>query len=174
MVINSQCFPDFTKRDLRFFKLIDGTATDPQDLANLEYFEGKQKTNLKKDALFIALSVLAKSAAALIISRHQQNIPKNWEILAIPYSGANNVDFDELFGDTKPFETSVKTWIKETEAGDWYVAYKAGSVLVYFLFVFYPGSPFLKHMADLYADDEPRVFRGSKLLELVDYEWEKI
>lgn len=174
MALNSDCFPGFSEQDLRFFKLIDATAEDAKDLKDSDYFTGKPKANLKKEACFVALSVLAKSAAALVVARGFDRIPKQWKIIAVPYVGAEPVDFDEIFGATKPFETDVKTWIRETETADWFIAYKAGSVLVYFLFVFSGDTSFTAHIKSVHSDADVRMFEAPRLLDLVNYEWKAI
>lgn len=174
LALNSDCFPGFTDRDLKYFKLIDVRNLDISEISNPEFFNDKVKTNPKKGALFSALSVLTKSAAALLVSRNLSELPEHWKVLAIPYVGAHKVDFDELFGCTKPFEIGVKCWIKQMESGDWFVAYKAEGVLVYFLFSVTGDKPTLDGISKIFSDADIYKFEGDRLMELVDFEWEKV
>lgn len=97
LALNSDCFPDFSERDLRFFKFIDVRDKDYGDWSSPSFFADKPKNNALKQALFVALAVLAKSAAALLVSRQLKTIPSQWRIVAIPYfEKENTVDFDKL------------------------------------------------------------------------------
>ena len=174
MALNSDCFPGFTERDLKYFKFIDVRNNDSTSLPEPDYFRDKVKTNPKKDSLFTALSVLTKSAAALLVKRHIKGIPESWKIYAIPYVGADGVDFDELFGNTKPFEVGVKCWIKQMESGDWFVAYKAEGVLVYFLFSVTGDVATIEGITKVFDDADIQMFEGDTLMELVGYEWKKV
>lgn len=174
MALNSECFPDFTERDLEFFKFIDVRNEDYGNWSNPSFFQDKPKTNAKKDALHIALSVLSKSAAALLVSRHLPSVPGYWRVVAIPYIGAATVDFDELLGDTKPFEVGIKAWIKPMENGDWFVVYKADDVLVYLLFWFSGAKAVLSGLSSIFDDAERLLFEGAHLNQLVNYRWQQI
>ena len=101
------------------------------------FFSGKPKANAIRDALFVALAVLTKSAAALLVARHLHEPPSSWKVLAIPYIGATDAhDFDAILGDTKPFDVGVKVWLRRFESGDWFALYRARNVLVFLLFRF--------------------------------------
>ena len=137
-------------------------------------FETRKKTNVKKDALYAALAVLSKSAAALLVSRYLNSVPTNWRILAIPYIGATTVDLDELFGYTKPFEIGVKVWPRQMENGDWFVVYNADDVLVYLLFWFSGDKSVLSGIQNIFDDAERLLFEGLNLNRLINYDWKKV
>ena len=174
MALNSDCLPGFTKRDLEFFKFIDTRNEDYDNWSNPSFFKDKKKANPKKDALYTALAVLSKSAAALLVSRHLQSVPAYWRVVAIPYIGADTVDFDKLLGDTKPFEVGVKAWIRPMENDDWFVVYKADDVLVYLLFWFSGDKAVVVGLSDIFNDAERLLFEGKHLNQLVNYEWQKV
>lgn len=174
MALNSDCFPGFTKRDLEFFKFIDVRNEDYGDWSDPSYFKDKKKINPKRDALYTALAVLSKSAAALLVSRHLMSVPAYWRVVAIPYIGADRVDFDELLGDTKPFEIGVKAWIRPMENDDWFVIYRSDDVLVYFLFWFTGEKGVVDGISKIFDDAERFLFEGSHLNLLVNYEWQKV
>lgn len=175
MALNSECFPGFTDRDLQFFKITDVRKQDINDWSNPSFFADKPKTNPMKRAFFTALAVLSKSAAALLVSRCLPGVPSRWRILAIPYFGhENTVDFDELLGDTKPFDVGLKVWIRPMELGDWFAIYKVRDLLVYLLFWFSSDYNQLQQVTRIFGDAERLMFDSEQLIHLVGYEWEKV
>lgn len=174
MALNSECFPGFTERDLQYFRFIDVRDKDYEDWSNPEFFRDKKRTNAKKDALYAALAVLSKSAAALLVSRHLHSVPGNWRILAIPYIGATAVDLDKLLGDTKPFDIGVKAWIRKLEKRDWFVVYKVDDVLVYLLFWFSGDRSVLSGLQNTFDNAQRFLFEGRNLNQLINYEWNEV
>lgn len=175
MALNSECLKGFTKRDLRFFKFIDVRDKDVAEFSAPSFFTGKPKTNPIRDALFVALAVLTKSTAALLVARKLQALPSRWSVLAIPYSGATEAhDFDSLFGDTKPFDIGVKVWIRPFDSGDWFALYRARNVLVYFLFRLSKTDAIWDGMLARFPDAERLSFEGARLNELIDYKWQQV
>jgi hypothetical protein len=174
MALNSDCFPGFTERDLEFFKFNDVRKNDYEDWSNPNFFPGKTKTNAKKNALYTALAVLSKSAAALLVSRCLQSLPSYWRVVAIPYINAANVDFDELLGNTKPFEIGVKAWVRPMENNDWFVIYKADDTLAYLLFWFSGGESVLSGLKSTFDDADPLLFEGANLKKLINYDWVQV
>lgn len=175
MALNSDCLKHFTRRDLQFFKFIDVRDKDVAEFSVPSFFSGKPKTNPMRDALFVVLAVLTKSAAALLVARKLQELPTGWRVLAIPYSGATEaLDFDSLFGDTKPFDIGVKVWIRPFESGDWFALYRARNVLIYFLFHFSDTDVIWEGMLALFPDAERLSFQGTRLNELIDYRWQQV
>lgn len=175
MALNSECLKSFTKADLLFFKIIDARDNDVADFSMPSFFSGRQKTNPIRDALFVALAVLTKSAAALLVARYLQAVPARWSVLAIPYAGAAEAhEFDSLFGDTKPFDIGVKIWIRKCDSGDWFVLYRARNVLVFFLFRLSYTDAFWDGMLARFPDAERLSFEGDRLSDLVNYKWKQI
>ncbi len=84
MTVNAECLKSFTRHDLRFFKLIDARAQTAIDLAVPSFFAGKRKTNPIRDALFVALAVLTKSAAALLVAVASRLMWKLSDALPVP------------------------------------------------------------------------------------------
>lgn len=174
MIINQDCLKELTQRDLRFFKFIDVRNKSISELETPSFFTGKPKTNPIRDALFVALSVLTKSAAALLIKRYLHAVPSQWNVLAIPYSGATEkTDLDNIFGDTKPFDIGVKVWIRHFDTEHWFALYRAQNVLVFFLFRFSKSETIWNGMIDRFPDAEHLIFQGDHLNELINYQWQK-
>lgn len=175
MALNSECLKGFSRRDLQFFKIIDVREKDRTEWASPSFFSDKPRTNPTRAALFVALAVLTKSAAALLVSRHLGKLPPQWRILAIPYSGATDaLDFDELLGDTKPFDIGVKVWLRPFATGDWFAIYRARNLLVYLLFRMSESDEIWRGVLAQFPDAEPLAFEGSRLTDLIGYEWRRI
>lgn len=175
MAVNAECLPNFTDRDLRFFKLIDVRDKEIAEFSDPSFFNGKTKTNPTREALFVALMVLTKSAAALLVARHLDSVPSKWKVLAIPYSGATDeLDFDVIFGTTKPFDVGVKVWMRPFECGDWFVLYRTRGALVYFLFNFSESQTTWNGMIERFRDAQPLAFDGTSLNELLTTGWRRI
>lgn len=68
MALNYECLKGFTKRDLDFFKFIDVRDKTVAEFSNPSFFSGKPKALPLRYALFVALAVLTKSAAALLVA----------------------------------------------------------------------------------------------------------
>lgn len=175
MAINESCLKELTQRDLKFFKFIDVRKNSIEEISAPAFFSGKPKVSPMRDALFTALAVLTKSAAALLVARHLREVPTQWKILAIPYrstSGALNLDgLDELFGGVKPFDIGVKVWLKPFDSGDWIVFYCAHNILVIFLFQFSESNMYWNKMIEQFQDAEKLYFEGAHLNMLINYQW---
>lgn len=174
MALNSECFHGFTEADLKYFKFIDVSNVDYQVWSDPSFFKDKNKSNPKRLALNTALSVLCKSSAALLVSRKLTSLPPHWRVLAGPFIGAENLEFDEIFGETKPFEIGVKAWVKKLETEDWLVAYKASGIFVYFIFGLVNLSASRTLLAPLFEDADEFLFEGSSLMKLLDWNWKKL
>lgn len=172
--LDASKLPNFTQRDRSFFKLIDVRSVDHPDWSNPAFFTDKPRTNAKRDALYVALSVLAKSAAALLIKRKLHAVPPSWKIYAVPYSGAiEALDFDDVLGATEPFDAEVKVWLRPLDSPDWLVLYRANSVLVYLVFVFSTHNA-LSRLRELLSDADIFEFTGNSVNELLTRGWQKL
>lgn len=173
--LDASKLPGFTQRDIEFFKLIDVREMDQPDWSNPEFFWGKQRTNPKRDSLGVALSVLAKSAAALLVKRGLKYVPQEWRIYAIPHIGATDeINFDEILGPTLPFATGFRAWIGIIDEGpDWMVIYRAKSVLIYFVFVFGKHNAVVR-LKEQFSDAQVFEFIGEALNEMLQRGWHEV
>lgn len=171
MALNPDCFPGFTDRDRKFFKIIDARDFEVSDLKKADFYINKPKTDLKKSAFNVALSVLSKSGAALLYSRKLSRLPSKWRIVAATFTGAEDLDFDQALGETQAFDLGVKAWLKVTEAGDWLVIYKSDGVLAYLLYWFSGSDTSIDLIKPLTEEADLMYFEGDKLIELGDWEW---
>lgn len=174
MAIKSECLKSFNNRDLRFFKIIDVRNKQYDEWSKPSFFEDKKRIDPFKRAWCIALSVLAKSAAAILVSRCGIPPDTSWEILCIPYFGADSAtDFDKFFGSTKPFEIGVKLWVRQFENGDWFALYKYKELLVHRLFTFSKDSKNIDVVRNIFPEADQLIFKGKRLIELSEYDWSR-
>jgi hypothetical protein len=172
MVLRSTCLPSFTSRDLSYFKIINATSKSKDEIHDLELLEGRRPVNPKRQSLFTALAVLTKSAAALLVSRKLFTTPSAWDVLAIPHVGdAHELDFDDIFGETTPFDSEVKVWLAQLETNDYLVIYRIKRVVVYFLFRLSDVPAAYNRMLEQFTGGSRLRFQGKNLMELVSYTW---
>lgn len=174
MAINAGLLPSFSQRDLKFFRMIDGRPLSIQDMHDPALLTENAPINPRKQALFAALSVLTKSAAALIVSRKLRRVPSQWDVLALPFVGVGGHDFDDLFGRTEPFDVGLKIWLGELETNDFLCIYRAKKVLVFFLFRFSASPAAWDRMLTRFPSATKLRFHGSRLLDVIGYEWERV
>lgn len=170
--LDASLLADFNARDLRFFKLIDATGADPADFSDPNFYLDKVKTNPVRDALPIVLSVLAKSAAALLVKRHIATVPKVWRIYAQPYIGdLTEYDLAQLLGESLPFDAGVRAWVAALPNGNYQVVYAAKDTLIYFTFAFNDHRRLLREVVAAHADADTWVFIGTSLSQLMTAGW---
>jgi hypothetical protein len=170
VAINSRALPEFTKRDVEFFKLIDVTNVAYNEWASGDHLADKKKVNPFATPINVALSTLAKSAAAFLVKRFSYPRQGRWRILSIPYF-AQDGDFtlDNLFGDTKPLEVGMKLWIKREHNG-WLAAYKHNRLLVFFCFES-SASDFFQKVTNVFRNASCLLYDSEDLISLVAYDW---
>ncbi len=175
MAINAGLLPSFNERDLKFFRMIDARSMSIPQMHSPSLLEEHEPLNPKKQALFVALSVLTKSAAALIVSRKLRRVPASWDVLALPYFGdMDEHGFDDLFGRTEPFDVGLKTWLGELETGDYLAIYRAKKLLAFFLFRFSASPAAWNRMLARFGDGTRLRFHAPRLLDLLGFEWERV
>ena len=174
LALNSKYLPGFTRQDAEFFKLIDVRDKPYAEWSTPVFFSDKQKTDPFEKPLHVALSVLTKSAAALLVSRYLKDIPLQWRVLAVPYfDESKSVDFDDLLGNTMSFDIGLKVWIRAMEGGGWVAIYKAREVLLYLLFWFSGNPNQMEVIKHIFSDADRFLFEGETIMDLVTQEWRK-
>ncbi|MBN2019027.1 MAG: hypothetical protein JW749_02245 [Sedimentisphaerales bacterium] len=175
LAINSACLSDFSRQDLKYFKFIDVRNKGLSEWSTLSFFTDKTKTDPIRQSLFVSFSVLAKSAAALLISRRLKNIPKQWRIIAIPYYGKGNTfDLDDIAGNTKPFDIGVKVWLYPANNGNWWITYKACDIVVFMFFWLSGISSDIEEIVPFRPSAQCFEFQSTCLIDLIDYQWKQI
>lgn len=173
--IDASKLSHFTDRDIKFFKIIDARDKDVAALSDPSFYAAHVKTNLTRDALLVSLSVLAKSAAALLVKRHLKAVPRLWRIYAQAYTGdLTTLGFSELLGETKPFDSHLRAWAVELPGNNWHVIYAAKGMLVFFTFAFSDRARLLKELMDAHPDADTLKFLGSSINEILTSGWSKV
>lgn len=171
--ITTKHLSSFSEYDLNFFGLIDTRNIKYDEWSKPEFFKDKKPLNLDIP-LNIILSVLSKSAAAILVSRFKILPSSNWKIIAVPYYSKNQeIDLDDLLGKIKPFEIGLKLWVKKFENGDYYCFYKHHGFIVLFVFSFLNESINLNIANNVFKNEGKYLFQGRKLNELINYDWAK-
>ena len=172
MLISSECLSSFTEEELRFFGMIDVRDKEYQEWTSKEFILRHEKINPFKKPMNTALSVLAKSAAALLVSGFGFWPNPIWRIMAVPhYSESADVDFDRFFGQTKPLEIGIKVWAKRWQNRDWFVAYKYEGLIVFFSFGGSLDNTNFDNVAHVFHDASKLMFESKKLIDLINHNW---
>lgn len=172
MGINFECLSSFNETDLQFFGLIDVHDKEYDEWASPEFLKQHKSIDLFKKPVNVALSVLAKSAAAILVSRHGFWPKSKWRIMALPHiSSDSDVDFDHFFGTTKPFEIGVKLWTKPWDNGDRFTAYKYEGVHVFLNFGYSQDNRNFEHITSAFPAASKLIFESERLIDMIGYDW---
>ncbi len=171
--IDASLLPNFSARDLTFFNIHDMRNGDIALLSDPTFYVGKTKTNPIRIALFTSLSVLAKSAAALLVKRQLGSIPLLWRICAQAYEG-NLSDLVSAEIEGKRFDNGLSARIEELPQGNWHVTYAAKGTLALFAFAFHGRTRVLRHLVTANRDANTLVFSGTSINELMTTGWRQI
>lgn len=161
----------FTKRDFDFFEFNDVRKLTNTEITSPDFFKNKTKLDPFKKPINVALSVLAKSAAALLFKRHSFYPLEKWNISATSFLGDPKIDYDPFLGETKPFYPGVKAWVKEYRNGDWFCAYKLDEFQVYYVFTKTESLSNVDELKLIFPNNDIVFFRSKKLIDLVGYDW---
>jgi hypothetical protein len=162
-------------RELRYFKIIDRRTHSGSPTPAASTFRSAAAVDRFSDALHTALAALLKSAAALVVQRKLRSVPDHWQVLAVPYVGAaDSIDFDGLFGTTRPFGKKGKVWLGRLVTDDILVVYRAGAVLVYFFFRFSTTMDGWRRMRNCCIGATRLRFDGVSINEVLLTGWKRI
>jgi len=170
--LNSEVFGEFSEAELRVFNIRDGRSMS-DDLPSPQQIRSGKKTNLERQAVPIALSVLLKSSIALLIDRHNLPIAAPRHVWATPWTCGPQAA-DELRADGfKPFHEEVFWKVTEgPEAIE--VRYFAHGVLVFFWLLREPNLRFERAIIQTLPNADHWLFRGTSLNDLRDHPWRVI
>jgi hypothetical protein len=174
LALNSSLFSHFDQRALKHFKIFD-RRSESSPFPALDQVGDDMKTNPVRAATEVALSVLLKSSAALIISRKLKFIPTEWQVLATTYVGdTKDISFNDIIGETKPFGDNIKVWFGRMETDDYFVAYIADQMLVFFLFRFSAGLTGWRHMKLQFRNAPRFTFYGNCINDVIANGWRRV
>lgn len=172
--LNSDFLSNLSKQERDFFKIIDVRDKKYSDWTNPEYLRSQEEIDPIKIPCNTALSVLGKSAAAILVKRYNIS-PANspWRIFSIlNYTEDENIDLSTQFGKVKPFDERIELYIKIYEnSSDYFVVFRYDSILVYMLFAFDTGYKNIKTIKELFSDQWLLLFEKDTLVELKDFNW---
>ena len=172
LALNEQNLTGFGPRDFRFFGIHDARKDSVASFDNPAYYADKPRSDIRKTVLCTVLSVLTKSAAALLVSRHLDDLPSKWNIICVPYAGdITKADFSSSFGETKPFAGDIRVSSKRFTAKSWRMIYATGTVMVWFFFLIDNDCNLVSDIKERFPLEECHQFEGESLMELVGHDW---
>ena len=172
LALNEEKLPDFGPRDFRFFGIHDARIDSIASFDDPEYYADKPRADPRKTALCTTLSVLAKSAVALLVSRYLTELPSSWNIVCVPYAGdVTGVDLSSFFGETRPFATDIRVWTNRFEAGSWASIYATGTAIVWFFFLMDDDHNLVEAIHRRFPGEQCLQFQGKSLMDLVGHDW---
>ena len=172
LALNEEKLRGLGPRDFRFFGIHDARGDSIASLDDPEYYADKPRADPRKTALRITLSVLAKSAAAILVSRYLTKLPSSWNIVCVPYAGdVTGVDLSSFFKKTKPFATDIRVWTNRFEADSWVSIYATGTTMVWFFFLMDDDQNLVEAIRRRFPSEHCLQFQGRSLMDLVGHDW---
>ncbi len=133
--LNEKMLPGFRPRDFQFFGIHDA-RNDPVTCFDVpEHYADKPGADLRKTIRCTVLSVLTKSAAALLVKRHLDRKPSEWNVICVPDAAGVRAELSTLFGETKPFARDIQVTPRPFESNSWALTYSVDSVTVLLFFL---------------------------------------
>jgi len=173
-VLKEECLKAFTKDYLEFFGITDVRSKDYSEWSSPLFWKDKKKVDPYEKPRNVILSVLAKSAAAILVKRCGIPPHASWRILATLVVGENiSILMDDFFKPAKPFDRDLSIKATKTETGDWFVCYVVGKMAALFSFAVSQDNTWFDAIGDEFKDWGCYVFETDKLLNLIGYEWTK-
>jgi len=175
LALNQENLAGFGPRDFRFFGIHDARSDPVADFDKPQYYADKPHFDIRKTMLRPVLSVLTKSAAALLVRRYLDDLPRKWNVVCVPYAGdATKADFSTFFGETRPFAGDIRVWMKRFEGSSWVSIYATKTVMLWFFFLMNDDCNLVGGIRERFPVEECLQFEGDSLMELVGYDWSVI
>ena len=139
------------------------------------FYTDKPRADFRRTVLCTSLSVLAKSAAALLVSRRLAELPGNWDIVCVAFAGdATKADLSAFFGETKPFAPDIRVWTKKFGAGSWISIYVTGTAVAWFFFLMDEDRSLVEGIRERFPRESCLRFQGKSLMDLVGHDWSPV
>ena len=175
LALNEEKLPGFGPRDFCFFGIHDARVDSLGSFDDPEYYADKPRANVRRTVLCTILSVLAKSAAALLVGRDLADLPSNWNSVCVPYAGdATGADLTPFFGETRPFAPDIRVWSKRFEASSWVSIYATGAAMVWFFFLMDDDCTLVEKIRERFPREECFQFQGRSLMDMVGHDWPRV
>ena len=172
LALNEEKLTGFGPRDFRFFGIHDARNESMANLGDPGYYADKPPADIRKTVMCTTLSVLAKSAAALLVKRYLAEVPSKWDVVCVPYLGdSTGIDLSSFFEETKPFAEDIRVWTRSFEANSWILIYAANTVTVCFFFLMDDDCNLVVGIQERFPLEECLEFRGEVLMDLVGHDW---
>lgn len=175
LALNEEKLTGFGSRDFRFFGIHDARNDSVTGFDDPEYCTDKPRMSFKKTVICTILSVLAKSAAGLLVSRNPTDLPTKWTIVCVPYVGdMTTTDLSPFFGENRRFAKHIRVWTKRFETSSWVSIYATSSATVLLFFLMDDDCNLVTRIPERLPLEECFEFRGESLMDLVGHDWPSI
>jgi len=173
LALKPDCLSGFTARELTFFKITDARGVAVEELRNPTQLLGDETIDPVAIPRSAILSVLAKSAAALLVGRHLHQVPERWRIIAFMNAAdISHSNIEQVFPGRLPFDKEVSIFIDPISDEDYSVVFRAHGTLAV-LAVQLSSKPGLIEAIRLrFPKFYCSVFEGSNLMQLIDHDWQ--
>jgi SEC-C motif len=169
--MNADVFGQFSEAEFAFFKMRN--AASATTIPTPDEVRAGPKTNLLRQAVPIALSVLLKSSVALLVDRSGLPASGPRYIWAIPWTCDPAHAQDLRAEGFQPFHDEV-LWKVVQERDLIQVRYYAHGVLVYFFLLEQPNMTLERQIMAAVPDADHWLFEGRSLRELRESPWKLI
>jgi hypothetical protein len=169
--LNVDVFGRFSDAELAFFKIRDALSTDT--LPTPDEVRLGTKTNLARQTVPIALSVLVKSVVALLIDRFRLSPSGPRTIWAVPCTPEGNFAETLRADGFKPFHEDV-FWKVNVEADVIEVQYYAHGVIVFFWFLPQSSLRLQQQLVAALPQFDHWLFEGASLRQMQATPWRSV
>lgn len=135
--LKSDCLSEFTPQELTYFRITDARGATSEELRNPVQLLGDETIDPFLIPRSTCLSVLAKSAAALLVGRHLDQVPEQWRIIAFMCTmDISHSSLERVFPGRQPFDKEVSIFIDPISDEDYSVVFSAHGTLAILAFQF--------------------------------------
>ena len=175
LALNEEKLDGFSTRDFQFFRFHDARNDSMASFDDSEYYADKPHADIRKTVICTVLSVLTKSAAALLIKRNLGYVPSEWNVVCVRYAeDATRADLSSFFGVPKRFAEDIQVYTKQFEACSWVSIYTTSTARVFFFFLMDDDCEHVERIKKLFHLEECLRFQGESLMDLVGHDWPSV
>ena len=172
--LRSDCLSGFTAGELKYFRITDARSATPEELLNPLELLGSEAFDPFAVPRSACLSVLAKSAAALLVERHLHRVPRQWRIIAfLGVVGVSHTTLESIFPGRQPFDNEVSIFIDPISEQDFSIVFRAHGSLAVLAFQFSQAPELIKILRSRFPRFYCSVFEGSNLMQLINHAWKE-
>jgi hypothetical protein len=174
LALKSDCLSGFTPKELAYFRITDARDATTEELRNPSQLLGSETMDPFAIPRSTCLSVLAKSAAALLVGRHLEQVPARWRIIA--FLGVVDISHSEcerVFPGRQPFDKEVSVFIDPISDEDYSVVFRAHGTLAILAFQLSLKQGLIEALKLRFPNFHCSVFEGTNLMQMISHDWKE-